>query len=132
MIEKLPQMNSIVYFEIQANDPQKCMTFYENIFGWSFVEQEGLPLEYYRINTSGMEGGMFKRPAETPPLNCGTNAFTYNMEVENFDETAQKILENGGIITMPKFAIPGMCWQGYFLDTDNNAFGIFEVDRHAK
>ncbi|WP_286514428.1 VOC family protein [Empedobacter falsenii] len=54
------------------------------------------------------------------------------MEVENFDETAQKILENGGIIAMPKFAIPGMCWQGYFLDTDNNVFGIFEVDRHAK
>ena len=46
--------------------------------------------------------------------------------------TAQKILENGGIIAMPKFAIPGMSWQGYFLDTDNNVFGIFEVDRHAK
>jgi len=32
---------------------------------------------------------------------------------------------------MAKFAVPGRCWQGYFLDTDNNVFGIFEVDGNA-
>ena len=25
---------------------------------------------------------------------------------------------------MPKFAVPGRCWQGYFLDPDHNVFGI--------
>ncbi len=101
-------MNSIVYFEIQSNDPQKCIEFYHNVFDWKFTKQEGLPLEYYRIETSGMEGGMFKRPADTPPLNCGTNAFTCTLQVENFDTTAENILKNGGIVAMPKFAIPGM------------------------
>ena len=28
---------------------------------------------------------------------------------------------------MTKFEIPGICWQGYFLDADNNTFGILEV-----
>lgn len=125
-------MNRIVYFEIQANDIQKCIDFYSNVFGWSFIRQEGLPIEYYRINASGMEGGMFKRPADTPPLNCGTNAFTCTMQVENFDKTASKITKNGGVVAMPKFAIPGMSWQGYFLDTDNNVFGIFEADPNAR
>jgi uncharacterized protein len=125
-------MNSIVYFEIQSNDPQKCIDFYHNVFEWEFVKQEGLPIEYYRINTQGMEGGMFKRPAETPPLKCGTNAFTCTIQVENFDEISEKIIANGGIIAMPKFAIPGMSWQGYFLDSDHNLFGIFEVDHNAK
>ena len=125
-------MNSIVYFEIQANDPQKSIEFYSNVFGWNFIKQDGLPIEYYRIETSGIEGGMFQRPAETPPLNCGTNAFTCTMEVENFDAMADKIIQNGGQIAMPKFAIPGRCWQGYFLDSDHNVFGIFQIDHSAK
>jgi hypothetical protein len=31
-----------------------------------------------------------------------------------------------------EFAIPGHCWQGNFLDADNNTFDIFEVDGDAK
>jgi predicted enzyme related to lactoylglutathione lyase len=52
--------------------------------------------------------------------------------VGNFDEKEKIITENGGKIAMPKFAIPGKCWQGYFLDPDNNVFGIFEPDENAK
>lgn len=78
-----------------------------------------------------MSGGMFKRPADLPPLNCGTNAFTCSMEVEDFDQTAQTILANGGQVAMPKFAIEGLCFQGYFLDTDHNVFGIFEPNMNA-
>lgn len=33
---------------------------------------------------------------------------------------------------MPKFAIAGRCWQGYFVDLDNNVFGIFEVDESVQ
>ena len=27
--------------------------------------------------------------------------------------------------------VPGKCWQGYFIDTEGNTFGIFEVDEEA-
>ena len=54
------------------------------------------------------------------------------MEVENFDEVSEKILQLGGKVALPKFAVPGVCWQGYFIDTDNNTFGIFQVDEAAK
>ncbi len=30
-----------------------------------------------------------------------------------------------------KFAVPGKCWQGYFLDPEGNTFGIFEPDENA-
>jgi predicted enzyme related to lactoylglutathione lyase len=62
----------------------------------------------------------------------GTNAFCNSVQVENFDKTSEHILANGGQIAMPKFAIPGRCWQGNFLDADNNTFDIFEVDGDAK
>lgn len=125
-------MNSIYYFEIQASDPQKLVSFYSTVFGWKFIKQDQLPIEYYRIETEGIAGGLLKRPANVPPMECGTNAFTCSMEVGNFDETAQKIVDNGGKEALPKFAVPGKCWQGYFLDIDNNVFGIFEVDENAK
>lgn len=120
-------MNTIGYFEIQASEPEKLLEFYANVFGWKFVEQSGLPVKYWRIETDGMDGGLLERPAKTPPTEYGTNAYTCSIEVENFDATAETILTNGGQIALPKFEIPGRCWQGYFIDTDNNVFGIFEV-----
>jgi predicted enzyme related to lactoylglutathione lyase len=54
------------------------------------------------------------------------------MEVKDFDATAQKIANLGGIVALPRFAVPGVCWQGYFLDTEGNVFGIFQADPSAK
>jgi predicted enzyme related to lactoylglutathione lyase len=66
-----------------------------------------------------------------PPVNNGTNAFVNSVQVQSFDNTSKLILENGGQIALPKFAITGRCWQGYFIDKDNNTFGIFETDVHT-
>ena len=120
-------MNTIGYFEIQASEPKKATEFYTEVFGWKFNEQKGLPIKYWQIETGGIRGGLLERPVQTPPNEFGTNAYTCSIEVENFDATAETILGNGGQVAMAKFLIPGRCWQGYFLDPDNNMFGIFEV-----
>lgn len=124
-------MNYPSYFEIQADDIKRAKKFYSEIFGWKFNEQKGMPIEYWRIETEGPRGGLLERPAKRPGMEQGTNAFTCSMEVKNFDATAQKILKHDGVVAMPKFAVPGKCWQGYFLDTEGNVFGIFEVDEKA-
>ncbi|MES2238662.1 MAG: VOC family protein [Bacteroidota bacterium] len=124
-------MNTIGYFEIQSSKPSREIEFYKNVFEWNFVREEQLPIEYYRIETNSINGGLLLRPANIPPIECGTNAFTCSIQVSNFDETAKKIIENGGQIAMPKFAIPKRCFQGYFIDLDNNVFGIFEVNENA-
>lgn len=125
-------MNSIGFFEIQSSNPSRDIKFYETIFGWKFFKEEYVPIEYYRIDTDTIYGGLLKRPAAVPPMGTGTNAFTCSIQVEDFDKTAAVILSNGGQIALPKFAVPGRCWQGYFLDPDNNTFGIFQVDEKAK
>lgn len=124
-------MNSVAYFEIQSSNPQREIDFYHAVFGWKFIKEEFVPIEYYRIETSGINGGLLKRPAQIPPPEFGTNAFVNSIQVKSFDEIAKAILQNGGKVALPKFAIPGRCWQGYFLDADNNTFGIFEVDEKA-
>ena len=125
-------MDTIGYFEIQSSDPAREIRFYEIVFGWKFTSEKSMPIEYYRIETNSINGGLLKRPSKVPPDECGSNAFVCSVEVGNFDKTSELILKNGGTISLPKFAVPGKCWQGYFIDNDKNAFGIFEVDLNAK
>ncbi len=120
------------YFEIQAEDLARAKGFYEEVFGWQFTKAEGFPIEYWRIETGGARGGLLKQPVPKPPTMSATNAFTCSMEIDNFDQTAQTILRLGGQVAMDKFAVPGVCWQGYFLDTEKNVFGIFQPDTNAK
>lgn len=125
-------MNTLAYFEIQSSNPERDIKFYQTIFGWRFSQVEGLPIEYFQIETDGMFGGLLKRPVAIPPIHCGTNAFTCSIQVKNFDETAARIIELGGQIALDKFAVPNKCWQGYFIDPDHNTFGIFQLDENAK
>jgi predicted enzyme related to lactoylglutathione lyase len=125
-------MNTVGYFEIQSSEPDRDIKFYKEVFGWEFIREEFVPIEYYRIETNGLKGGLLKRPAKAPPTETGTNAYTCSIEVRNFDKTSESIQKNGGQVALPKFAIPGRCWQGYFIDPDHNVFGIFEVDTNAK
>jgi predicted enzyme related to lactoylglutathione lyase len=125
-------MNGVGYFELQASDPERAIAFYERVFGWSFVEQPQITtIRYFQIEGAGMPGGLLQRPAPIPEAPAGTNAFVCSMQVESFERTAELILENAGSVAMERFAVPGRCWQGYFIDCDGNVFGIFEVDESA-
>ncbi|RYD68653.1 MAG: VOC family protein [Verrucomicrobiaceae bacterium] len=125
-------MNTQIYFEIQANEPARAIHFYRELFGWEFQEVHGLPIPYWQIQTKVAPGGLLARPANTPPPECGTNAFVCSFEVEDFDAAAAKVVQMGGQIALPKFAVPGRCWQGYFIDTEGNTFGAYQPDASAK
>jgi len=120
-----------IYFEIQAEDTTRAINFYSKVLGWQFSEVKGLPIAYWRITTDGSQGGLLQRPAPPPPAQSGTNAFVCSFEVESFDAAERTILSLGGMVALPKFPVPGRCWQGYFIDTEGNTFGIFEVDEKA-
>lgn len=125
-------MNGPNYFEIQADDLARAKSFYEAVFGWKFTLDKNLPIEYWRIETDGARGGLLPRPAPIPKGPAGTNAFTCSMETANFDASKEKIVQMGGVEALPKFAVPGVCWQGYFLDSEGNTFGLFQPDPEAK
>ena len=124
-------MNTVAYFEIQSSCLERAVAFYKKVFGWKIEKDDSMPIAYYRIETGGISGALLERPAPVVPMS-GTNAFTCSIEVATFDKTADTILANGGIVALPKFAVPGKCWQGYFLDPGQNVFGIFQVDENAK
>jgi predicted enzyme related to lactoylglutathione lyase len=120
-------MNNVAYFEIQSSNPKREVEFYSKIFGWEFIQEYNVPIEYYRIESDGINGALLQRPERVPPMEYGSNAFVCSIIVKNYEETEKLILENGGKIALPKFLIPNKCWQGYFIDQDNNTFGLFQV-----
>lgn len=129
--------NRVVHFEIQVDDAERAIAFYTEVFGWTFSKWG--EQKYWMIMTAekdskepGINGGLLMRPAKTPPEACGTNSFVCTVQVEDYDAIEKKILGGGGRVAMPKFALTGMAWQGYYIDTEGNTFGLHQADPNAK
>ncbi|CEG25696.1 glyoxalase/bleomycin resistance protein/dioxygenase [Bacillus sp. B-jedd] len=131
-------MGRLIHFEIHVDDMERAKKFYGEVFGWSFQdwsEYAGMP--YYGAVTGneeehGINGALMKRQGARPEPNQAMNGFACTMGVGDYDSTESKILENGGQVAMAKHALPGMAWQGYYLDTEGNIFGIHQPDVNAK
>lgn len=124
-------MNTVGYFELQASNPDTAIAFYQALFDWQFIRDDSVPIPYWRIETGGIRGGLLERPAATPPNECGTNAFVCSIEVDDIHAAAARVEALGGQVALPVFAVPGVCWQGYYIDPDNNTFGLFQADANA-
>jgi uncharacterized protein len=127
----------VVHFEIQADDLDRARAFYGEALGWTFQDYgavTGSP--YWGVSTGpsdspGIDGGLMQRPAVAPDLGQGANAYVCTVQVDDFDATAAAILGAGGAVATPKMALTGMAWQGYFLDTEGNTFGVHQPDPNA-
>ena len=127
-------MPRVVHFEIHASDPQRAVTFYEKVFGWSFQKWEG-PTEYWLIVTGpddkpGINGGLVRRRGEIDGQ--AVIAYVCTVDVDDIDKSTATVEENGGSIALPKMPIPGMGWLVYCKDTEGNIFGMMQGDPNAK
>jgi len=131
-------MGRLVHFEIHVSDMERAKNFYGNIFGWTFQDWSdyaGMP--YFGAvtgdeETLGINGALMQRQGPAPEPKQALNGFACTMGVENYDATEAKILDNGGQVAIPKYALPGMAWQGYYTDTEGNLFGIHQPDKNAQ
>ena len=52
--------------------------------------------------------------------------------VDDYDACESRILRAGGQVALAKYPLPGTAWQGYYLDTEGNTFGIHQPDENAR
>lgn len=128
-------MARVVHFEIHADDVDRAVRFYREVFGWK-IEQWGGG-DYWVITTGsapepGIDGGLMKRSGPRPPEGQPVNAFVCTIEVSDLETSAKKVQASGGKIVVPKAPIPGVGWLTYAHDTEGNVFGMMQPDTAAK
>jgi uncharacterized protein len=139
-------MGRVVHFEIGADDPERAIKFYQEVFGWEIKKWDG-PLEYWLVMTGpkdepGIDGAIMKRNhlKELFPTtklkkmdNQTLNRFmpkgscTINtISVDNAEETLVKIQKAGGKQTTDLETVQGVGRFCYCEDTEGNSFGIMQ------
>ena len=122
-------MSRVVHFEVPADNPERAVKFYSDVFGWT-VQKWGGPSDYWMVTTGpdgtpGINGGIMKR--------MHPGASTVNtVDVKNVDEAVATITKKGGKVVAPKMAIPGIGWLAYCTDPEGNTFGVMQPDAAAK
>ena len=133
--EEGAKMARLVHFDMQADDPERAIQFYEGVLGWKLQQWEG-PMEYWLVETGpteepGINGGLSRRPeGAAVPDSAATATFTCTVDVPSVDAAAAAV-EARGAITRPKVAVPGVGWLVYCRDTEGNDFGMMEADSSA-
>ncbi len=124
-----------IHFEIHAADPARAVAFYVSAFGWQtedWTDYAGIP--YFGVTTGdgpGINGAIMQRQGPNPEPGALVGGAVLTIGVDSFDDAAERILAAGGTVALPKAALPGMAWQGYFLDTEHNVFGVHQPDPNA-
>ena len=131
--------NTIVHFEIPADDPEKLAAFYTGLFGWKITKMGGMPgmedVDYWGVETvpadeqgrpteQGVNGGLMKRMMPEQKI-------TNYISVSNVEEYTAKAVSLGATIIMPKMAVPHMGWFAQFVDPSGNVIAIWQEDPAA-
>ncbi|HTY35822.1 MAG TPA: VOC family protein [Bacteroidota bacterium] len=126
-------MNRVIHFEIHAENPDRAIAFYTDLFGWKF-DRWGAQ-EYWIVYTGsksdpGIDGGLVKRRGTID----GTAVLAYvcTIDVDALDASVARAVALGGGIALEKMPIPGMGWLAYCKDTEGNIFGMMQSDPSAK
>lgn len=127
------KMNSVVHFEMAAEDRKRIAEFYTNVFGWQtqfFGQDMGEYVlaittetdENGRPKTVGAINGGFYQKLDDPLMNHPSVVIS----VDDINETIQKINKQGGKTLSEPMEIPGIGTYVSFLDTEGNRVGVLQ------
>jgi predicted enzyme related to lactoylglutathione lyase len=117
-------MARVVHFEVPTTDLAASRKFYENVLGWKLTKWEG-PMEYWLVSTGdpavpGIDGALGGAANEF-------HATVNTVDVENLDETLQKVEANDGQVIMPRSEIPGVGWLAYVKEPGGAVMGLMQA-----
>ena len=103
----LSMPNSIVHFEIPADDVPRAKKFYEKALGWKISDP--WKMNYFVVETKqkgeeGINGGLMQRKNPGQP-------FMNYISVDSIDASCKKVEKAGGVVALPKMEI-ARAWAG--------------------
>src|SRR3989344_549635 len=136
--EEINMKNSIVHFEIPADNVPRAKKFYEKTFSWKIEKFSAPGMDYWMVRTTDVDKKMM--PTKPGAINGGLmkrknpgQPFMNYINVESIDAMLKTIKANGGKICLPKQEIgKGMGWIAAFQDTEGNLIGLHQVGKKSK
>lgn len=124
---------NLASFALHVDDVDRARSFYEAVFGWKF-EPWGPP-GFYLIHTGdadapGVQGLMHKR--HVPRSGTGLNGVEPTFAVDDVDAVAERVVAQGGTITLPRAVIPTVGTLIRFLDTEGNDIGAMRYEARLR
>jgi predicted enzyme related to lactoylglutathione lyase len=115
-------MSRVVHFEINADDAERAVKFYQDALGWEIKKWVGE--QPYWLVTTGPDDQMGINGAITPRTQGYSTVNTVG--VLSIDETLAKVAAAGGKVVTDKMDIPGIGTFAYCTDTEGNTFGVLQ------
>jgi len=125
------KIDSVVHFEIPADNLKRAQDFYKKLFGWKIVDMSTMGMEYFIVRTvetdehqmpkkpGAINGGLEKRQApEAQPVIV--------IDVKNLDKKLKEVTAAGGKIVKPKMQVGNMGLYARIRDTEGNVIGIWQ------
>jgi len=106
------------YVEFPSKNLQATKTFFEKVFGWSFVDYGP---EYTAFSNQGLDGGFFRSDMHSSTANGAALLVFYSNDLEN---TLSKVSEASGKIIKPIFSFPGGR-RFHFIEPSGNEFAVW-------
>lgn len=122
----LSLMSPIVWWEIEAPDPEAFQRFHAAMWGWTFqraFEDSELEADYWIIQVDGRGIGGLQRAATSTLPHAGTRLY---VEVDDLEDTLELVEANGGRVERRRTALGGADrWYGTALDPTGVTFGMW-------
>jgi predicted enzyme related to lactoylglutathione lyase len=121
-------MDSVVHFEMPAEDNKRVSQFYSTVFGWG-MQQMGSDMGSYLLAMTTQSDEKTGRPKNPGAINGGffekkddeLNRVPHLViSVDNLQEKMKMVKENGGEIIGESMDIPGVGKYASFRDTEGN------------
>jgi predicted enzyme related to lactoylglutathione lyase len=106
------------YVEFPCAHIAKTKAFFEDAFGWSFVDYGP---EYTSFASQGLDGGFFKSEQCATTQSGSALLVFYSSYLE---ETLAKVQKAGGVLVRPIFSFPGGR-RFHFTEPSGNEFAVW-------
>ncbi len=122
-------MDSVVHFEIAAEDMKRATDFYNKAFGWQLNDWAGSGYFIATTTQSDKDG----RPSSPGAINGGVGkregplqGVVVTLRVDDIEASLSKIKQHGGSVIAPKSPVGDIGFTAYLKDTEGNTVGLWQ------
>ena len=125
--------NKLTHFAIHTDDIERAKNFYDGVFDWgfnSYGQGDFLQIKADKSEDGELIGALQSR--QYSPITDRIIGLECTIGVEFIDEFIEKVKSNGGLVVLPKTAIPYVGYIAKFLDTEGNLICGMQYDNSAR